>query len=169
MTDTTNNQPRYPMSSQHSTFRSHTYQARALAALLETQTAPKHHVAYLAEKCVWISLKRQWNGDGRTKYPNWVNTSNHRWGSRRFNGLLSPNQKYQQRNSITINKNVFKWYWQLSTRRWWERQSHKYNKLHQTLGYYSRPKTDLWTNCGGLSPTEGRPIPHTPHSGQRFN
>ena len=106
------------------------------------------------------------NSDGRTNYPYQVSTGNHRRGNRWSNGIQSPNQIQPQRNLRKMEKIICKWDWQLSTRCWCMCYWNWHNILHQKWGYDRGPKGDLWPQCGGLSPTKGRPILHMYHSGR---
>ena len=119
-----------------------------------------------APKYLW-SVNENW--DNIINYPERVRTGNHRWGNMQDNGIPPPNQTYQQINSITMDKIVWKWDWKLSARRWWMHKIHRHNILHQTRGYAVGPKSDLWPHCGGLLTTELRLIPYMPHTGRKFN
>ena len=68
-----------------------------------------------------------------------------------------------------MDKILCKLYLQLSTKHWWTHQSNQHNTIHQARGYNGGPKFYLWPHCGGLLTTEGISIPHTPHSGRKFN
>ena len=159
-------EPAYPQQSKHISL---TYNAGALDSLLLTQAAPKHHTAMLEENRRLNIFEAAGKWRGQWKLPAWRRTGNNRWVNRRGNGIPTPNKTRQQRNSGTMEEIFFKWNWRLGTRHWQTFKRHRHILLHKKQGNAGVKKGDLWTHCGGLSPTERRTIPKMPHSGRKFN